>query len=517
MHAQRPTEELATLALQANERTRGRNLLEQLAEHRLDIRQGVDPALLDALERLQRKLNTSAIQREKLAEDARGAEQRATLDREIAALVREQEQVQARIRSQSPRYAALTQPQPIGAREIQNLLDANTVLLEYALDDKQSWLWLVTPTALESHRLPPRAEIEAAATEFHRLLAQPGVDENKLQAQARSLSQMLLSPVAAQLGKKRLLIVATGALQYLPFATLAKPEPASKISGTKTNRSDRPLPVTPLIVEHEIINLPSASILAVLRSEMTERLPATKTVAVLADPVFVPNDPRVKAANLASSPEPKPTQSDSPSLLKQSLRDFRGQLQRLFYSRDEAEAIYDAAPTGTGFKALDFHANLAAATSSELINYRIVHFATHGLLNAEHPELSGLVLSLVDEKGQAQDGFLRLHEIYNLRLNADLVVLSACQTALGKDIKGEGLIGLTRSFMYAGAPRVVASLWKVDDVATAELMKRFYRAMLQGKQRPAEALRAAQLEMMQKPRWQSPFYWAAFTLQGEWK
>ena len=170
-----------------------------------------------------------------------------------------------------------------------------------------------------------------------------------------------------------------------------------------------------------------------------------------------------------------------------------------------------------GFEALDFRANRATATSDELSNYRIVHFATHGLLNSEHPELSGLVLSLVDEQGRPQDGFLRLHEIFNLRLPAELVVLSACQTGLGKEIKGEGLVGLTRGFMYAGAARVVASLWQVNDAATAELMKRFYHRMLKDGMRPAAALRAAQIEMWKKPQWQSPFYWGGFVLQGEWK
>ncbi|MCI0563012.1 MAG: CHAT domain-containing protein, partial [Nitrososphaera sp.] len=173
---------------------------------------------------------------------------------------------------------------------------------------------------------------------------------------------------------------------------------------------------------------------------------------------------------------------------------------------------------GEGMKALDFSANHTTATSAELSKYRIVHFATHGLLNSEHPELSGIVLSLVDEAGRSQDGFLQLHEIYNLNLPADLVVLSACQTALGKDVRGEGLVGLTRGFMYAGAARVVASLWKVDDKATAELMKRFYKWML-GEERlqPAAALRAAQIEMWKTKRWQSPYYWAAFVIQGEWK
>ena len=145
---------------------------------------------------------------------------------------------------------------------------------------------------------------------------------------------------------------------------------------------------------------------------------------------------------------------------------------------------------------------------------RIVHFATHGLINSQHPELSGIVLSLVDRQGKLQDGFLRLHDIYNMRLGADLVVLSACQTALGKEIKGEGLVGLTRAFMYAGVPRVVASLWEVSDLATAELMKKFYGAMFQRGLPPAAALRTAQLEMSKDRRWNSPYYWAGFQITG---
>ena len=155
--------------------------------------------------------------------------------------------------------------------------------------------------------------------------------------------------------------------------------------------------------------------------------------------------------------------------------------------------------------------------SGELGKFRIVHFATHGLLNSQHPELSGLVLSLVDERGRPQNGFLRLQEIYNLRLPADLVVLSACQTALGREVKGEGLVGLTRGFMYAGAQRVVASLWQVDDLATAELMKAFYRGMLREGLSASAALRAAQLEIRRQKRWAAPYYWASFTLQGEWR
>jgi CHAT domain-containing protein len=188
------------------------------------------------------------------------------------------------------------------------------------------------------------------------------------------------------------------------------------------------------------------------------------------------------------------------------------------FARSEAEAILSRVPLEQRKAALDFDASIATATSPDLAQYRIVHFATHGLLNSVHPQLSGLVLSLVNPNGQPQDGFLRLDDIYNLKLPVDLVVLSACQTALGKEVKGEGLIGLTRGFMYAGAKRVMASLWKVDDRATAELMTRFYEGML-GNQHlsPAAALRQAQMSLWKEKRWSSPYYWAAFTLQGEWR
>jgi CHAT domain-containing protein len=197
----------------------------------------------------------------------------------------------------------------------------------------------------------------------------------------------------------------------------------------------------------------------------------------------------------------------------------RGQvaLTRLFFTREEASAIMASVPKGKGMEALDFDATRATAMSPELSQYRIVHFATHGLLNSEHPELSGLVFSLVDKNGKPQDGFLQLQDIYNLNLPADLVVLSACETALGKEINGEGLIGLTRGFMYAGASRVVASLWKVSDVATARLMAYFYSAMEKDGLPPAAALRAAQIQMWKQKRWSAPYYWAGFQIQGEWK
>ena len=168
-------------------------------------------------------------------------------------------------------------------------------------------------------------------------------------------------------------------------------------------------------------------------------------------------------------------------------------------------------------KAFDFDANRAAIANAELSNYRYVHFATHGFLNTSNPELSGVVLSMINREGQPENGFLLSTDLFNLHLPAELVVLSACQTALGKEIRGEGMVGLTRGFMYAGAPRVIVSLWSVSDKATAELMTRLYQRILHDHLAPAAALRAAQLEMLRQKRWQSPYYWAAFVMQGEWR
>jgi CHAT domain-containing protein len=270
----------------------------------------------------------------------------------------------------------------------------------------------------------------------------------------------------------------------------------------------------PLIVDHEIVTLPSASVLAVLREEFEQRKPATKLLAVLADPVFSASDSRLAQGPKTAEPA---NHSSATDVQRSAIESGLGGLSRLRFSRQEAEAIARLAGDKRNLKALDFSASRSLVTKATLADYRIVHFATHGLINNQNPDLSGVVLSLVDEQGRPQNGFLRLYDIYNLKLDADLVVLSACQTALGKEIKGEGLVGLTRGFMYAGAPRVVASLWRIDDRATADIMKRFYEAMLKDRMRPAAALRAAQISMSQDKRWHSPHYWAAFTLQGEWR
>jgi CHAT domain-containing protein len=484
MHKQSAAEHFDALAFQASETGRARSLLELLAEARVAIREDVDASLLERERTLLEQISDVADRQDQLFKFRHTPEQATALAGQLSKLTAEYEQVQDRIRQASPRYAALTQPVPLGLDEIQQkVLDADTVLLEYSLGEEKSYLWAVTPTSIASHELPGRATIEPLARRVYDLLIQ----RNPQYAEAAAtLSQTLLAPVAADLKDKRLLIVGDGVLQYVPFAALPSP-----VAGD----SD------PLIVKHEIVTVPSAAVVAVLRQEMTNRRAAEKTLAVFADPVFSLNDPRVESpqANGTARSGGLPT------------------MRRLRFSRQEADEIARFVPNDSRIAAVDFAANRALATSGEIGRYRIVHFATHGLINNEHPELSGVVLSLVDEKGRPQNGFLRLYDLYNLKLSAELVVLSACQTGLGRDIKGEGLVGLTRGFMYAGAPRVVASLWQVEDRASAEVMKRFYEGMFEKKLSPAAALKAAQVSMHNDKRWHAPYYWAAFTLQGEWR
>jgi CHAT domain-containing protein len=473
---------------------------------------------------LQQRINAQANRQRQILAGRHTPEQAGQAEEELNALLRQYRELQAEIRATSPRYAALTQPQPLGLAEIQrDVLDDRTVLLEYALGDDQSHVFVVTAASIDHHPLPGRAEIERTARRvYDALIARQAVAaetpaerrsriakaDAEYPAASAELSRIVLGPIADRLAGRRLLIVADGALQYVPFAALPRP-------------GQPPTPAAePLVVKHEIVSLPSASIVAVLRTERAARPVADRSVAVVADPVFDSSDSRLHRAKVATTPSSLP--SPLPAEVTRSARlaglaDDRGALARLPFSREEADTIVALAPAGRATRAVDFKASRSTLASPDVGRARIVHLATHGLLDAERPELSGIVLSLFDEHGTAQDGFLRLHEIYNLDWSADLVVLSACQTALGREIRGEGLVGLTRGFMYGGAARVMASLWSVNDSMTAQFMKRFYEGLFVGRLAPAAALRAAQIEMWRRQSSQAPYYWAAFVLQGDWR
>jgi CHAT domain-containing protein/Tfp pilus assembly protein PilF len=476
-------------AFEASERGRARSLLEALREGGLEAAPDADPVLLAREHELQREIN--AAERRPLDPHRRPRPEDAE---ELARLFGEYQLVQAQEREKTPRHADWVQPRPVALAEAQALLDDDTVLLEYALGDARSHLFVVSRSGLRHYALPDRATIEAAARRAHERLSarnRRALERPTAQSLAE-LSRLVLSPAAADLPHKRLLVVADGALQYVPFAALTAPSPSGTVE----------VGAPPLVDGHEVVHLPSASVLAVLRRDQAGRRTPAKRLAVIADPVFAADDPRVPVAMAAN-----PT------------RGVEGgqRFQRLRFARQEAEAIASLVPEPDRLLALDFQADRAHALAPEIAQYRWLHFATHGTVDDRHPDLSGLVLSLVDEAGRPRDGLLRAGEICRLRLSADLVVLSACDTALGREVRGEGLYGLARGFLYAGAPRVIASLWSVRDEATAQLMSRFYAAMIQDGLGASAALRRAQASLRAEPRWASPYYWAGFVLQGDWQ
>jgi CHAT domain-containing protein/Tfp pilus assembly protein PilF len=488
-HARHPSGGFDVEAFETSERERARSLLDGLEESRADIRRGVDPALLGQELEQQRQLDFWSNRLAAVVDRAGAERQAAQVRNRINDVLAAYRETQARIRAVSPRYALLAGPAPLTVAEVQSdVLDSETILLRFMLGDPHSYLWLMTPRSLKVVSLPARAQIDRAARRVYELVSAKRLPSNgaalrdQYQQAATELSAMLLAPVAAELKARRLLIVCDGALQFVPFAAL--PEPGGR---------------APLVSRFEIVMLPSASTLAVLRRQVAARAPAQKAVAVVADPVYEPTDPRVVNRPAAAS------------------RDTRGATPvRLPFSRFEGESILRLVPPSQRYEAFGFAASRDTATSPVLRNYRILHFAAHAISDDVHPELSGIVLSLVDRNGAAQNGLLRLLDIYHASLPADLVVLSACQTAIGKDVPGEGVMGLARGFLAAGAARVVASQYKVDDEATGELMRAFYEEMLgPAHLTPAAALRAAQLKLAAQPRWGDPHWWGAFVITGE--
>ena len=360
-------------AVRSSERARARVLLDTLGEARADIREGVDPALLERESRLQSQLNAKEMERTQTLSGKHTPQQAADAEKSLTALGQQYEDVRARIREQSPHYASLNLPQPLSLQEIQTeVLDPGTLLLEYALGNERSYLWVISSTGIESVELPERSQVEEMARTYYKSIsAQDGPASPE---SGKLLSRVLLGNAASYLGDKRLLIVPDGALQYLPFAALPDPDGYQQ----------------PLVVKHEIVTAPSASTLAVLRRETGNRKPAPKTLAVLADPVFSSDDTRVSRVHQDSSPR---AGLRTDEMLEHAARDIGmsgSRIPRLPGTRREAAALISLVPETQRKQWLDFDASRANVVGPEIGQYRIVHFATHGLLNSVRPDLSGV-------------------------------------------------------------------------------------------------------------------------------
>ena len=532
----------AAESFRITEAGRARSLLDMLGEVNAQITEGV-PA--DLLKRKQDNLDRQQEIAQQLTGISLAGDQKqkpSQMDADLDKLQTEFDDIENQIRTASPRYAALTGAQPQSLADVQQkVLDDGTVLLEYSLGNDSSYLFAITKSSVSLFKLAPRSSLDRLATEFRAQLIPPklqrrivGIDvvadqqrglglvegpsENlaAFVAASNALYKAAVEPAAATVADKRLLIVADGALNYVPFEALVKTTDGADYSA-----------LSYLIKTNEIVYAPSASVVAAIRGSsptVREGSAAGKRILLVADPVFNADDPRLKGnSGVQASGEARGLglglESAINDVTDSSTASGGLRLARLVGTRTEAEEIGKIAKTG-GLQTdlwIDLNASEDNVRTRDMSNYRVIHVATHGLLDAQRPQFTGVVLSLVGNK--SNDGFLRTDEIFNLRMSPSLVMLSACETGLGKEKRGEGVIGLTRAFMYAGAPTVGVSLWSVADKSTAELMTDFYKRFL-GTAVPASAsgaMRDAQLSMISAKKYSAPFYWAPFVLVGEWK
>jgi CHAT domain-containing protein/predicted negative regulator of RcsB-dependent stress response len=533
--------EYASEAFRISEQSRSRSLLDLLSETDAAITEGVPADLLkrkqDNLDRQQDiadVLTGVTVSNEELKQKP------AELDTELEKLQTEYEEIENQIRTASPRYAALTSNKPMTLAEVQqNVLDDQTVLVEYALQADDSYMFAVSKDAVSLFKLPSRATVDKLATDLRaqlipsklqrRIVGIDVVDPNRglgiaaaapadaapFVAASNALYKAVLEPAASMLGEKRVLVVADGALNYVPFEVLLKTADTGDFASLGY-----------LVKTNEVVYAPSASVVGAIKQQRVKN--NSRALLIIADPVFNSNDARAKKAPAAAA-----TDADVRGLgIQSALADVAGEtpapatngtmeglpLARLAGTRTEAEQISKLAKASGGQADvwLDLDASEENLDTRDMTKYRIIHVATHGLLNAERPQFTGVVLSLVGNK--TRDGFVRTDEVFNLRLGSPLVMLSACETGLGKEKRGEGVMGLTRAFMYAGAPTVGVSLWSVADKSTADLMTDFYQRLLStsAASTTSGALRGAQLAMISGKKYSAPFYWAPFVLVGDW-
>lgn len=499
---------LAEQAFEASELSRARALLELLRDTRTNLLAGVDPQLAEREKTLRQTIRAKMDYRAQLLKSDYDKKELSDVETNLERLQEEHRQLSEQLRNLNPAYSQITQPTAYSLKQIQTELidDDKTALLEYILGDEASYVWVVTRNNITVTELAGKAAITKAVQNTYALLsAKPKGDGSALAKAIEDVAALVITPIANQIPSQRIIVVADGALHYIPFQML--PLGADK---------------QPLVATREIINAPSASILGQLRQEKTRRDTPQNVVAAFGYPAFASNYPELKNTN--SGDLIANVKVDENEQWSYAMRDIEvgegavdvSTVQPLIYSREELANLREVAGPASFF-ATGFDASRTTLENTDLSKYAIVHFATHGVLDPNRPERSGFLLSTVNLEGQSQNGFITIQDVYRLRAPVSLVVLSACRTGLGKDVRGEGLISLTRGFMYAGASSIAASLWNVNDEVTAELMKRFYANMLQNAMTPAAALRAAQNSIRQQPRWSSPHYWAAFTIQGEYQ
>jgi CHAT domain-containing protein/Tfp pilus assembly protein PilF len=497
-----PDRDLAALALQISERSRARSLLDLLALAKIDLRRGIAPELKAREEALFSRL--SSIQSELIHVQAghnAAPERVALLEGGLREAEDEERALEEEIRRLHPYYAQIRYPMPLGLREVQSLLDPQTVLLEYFLAKDACYLFVVSREGIATYTLPKAAEIVPRVRKLLEALSRNDAGGFGAYAlTARELYRILVQPAEAMLtSHQRLLVVPDGELYHLPFECLLTADPTSGALADYSRLSY-------LVKTWSIGYLPSASVLSSIRqAHLQPREPPRRGKEIL-----IYADPETSRAPRSEGESARPAAAAYRGMLGEI-----GRLPRLKYSAAEANSI------AALFASTDRVVFLGKDASEENVKFnpdlasaRRLHFATHGILREDQPRYSGLVLA--QNESSREDGLLQVYEIFNLPHldNCDLVVLSACQTGVGTLLRGEALVGLVHSFFYAGAPSIVVSLSQVEDESTASLMTGFYRHLLQSGNK-ADGLRQAKQEMIRSRRWSHPRLWAPFVLVGE--
>ena len=521
------TEGLAELALRTNERLKARSLVEMLTDAEQDATTDSEPRGKSLINSIKAKLEELSEQRSHAGlANAQVAGQEAL--RDLIATETEYDRALQQL-SESRDSFESKYPTPLSLNEIrEQVLDDESIILSFMFNERKGHLWLATKETLRSFELPDRRQIEGYVSRAYKCLTARNVyraGEVRAERNARiasadlefvgagnKLSELVLAPVRRYLDKKRLLIVADGALLHLPIGILPLPGCEGEY--------------VPVVRDYEVVVLPSASLIGHFRAQPTcEKSPSTR-IAVFADPVFSADDTRMLTTNATAKTVSRAPRFDVDNdeiigALRTAAAQRTGRgaqsLPRLPGTRTEASAICALASGSNTVTALDFDACLTRALDTDVADSQILHFATHGFLDDEHASLSGIVLSLVRKDGSPQSGFLSSSHLVSRRFNSQLAVLSACRTGMGREVTGDGVLGLPRAFMFSGVHRLVVTMWAVDDLATSQFMTSFYRELLGSRwASPASALRNAQL-MMMSSEFGSPYFWGAFSFCGDWK
>lgn len=517
-HKRFPNEGFEIQALQASEKGRSRKMLENVRLSRSDMRADARPELVKQETELSSRLSRLKQKMTELIGKKSAQGEIEKIELEISHVDFQLKEVLASIERYSPIYSAITTAQELDVDAFRKSLDSQTLVVEFALGDEESFVWVIDRSAVKVFTLPGRDEIERRTIMLRELISSREKLESEsvkdfqfrmlnkkamFEQKARELSDTLFGQFADKLGNKRLVIIADGKLSFFPFSAFPVP---SRISKSRV--------YVPLLLSNEIVYQPSATLAFVMSSQQTPDRGAGKDLLVFTDAVYSAEDPRIEKKRGSSRMSFGTSIGDSD--FDDQIKDQLGSLRRLSGTGPEADSITSYFGSERFKIASGFDANRSAFLNTALDEFKILHFATHSVLNEDHPELSGLVFSRIRSDGNPIDGFVRLSDIYRKRLQADLVILSACDTGVGKEVRGEGVMSLSNGFLQIGASTVVSSSWKVDDRATLQLMRAFYEELVNHDVTPSVALRQAQIELLKSDQYSSPHFWATFASHGDY-